>query len=199
MKEPKEVQMKKVYDELVHLTQSPLYAYRTEHTYIPVVGEGSLDATVMFVGEAPGKKEAETGRPFCGASGKLLDTMLESINLSRSDVYITSVVKDRPPENRDPTAQEIALYSPFLDRQLEIIQPRVIVMLGRYGMNYIFGKAGIKDQLEPINKMHGKVFEGNLSYGKVVLLPMYHPAYGLYNSSNRPGMLLDFAQLKKFL
>lgn len=199
MKESKDVQMRKIYDEIVELTHSPLYVYRTEHNYLPVVGEGSLDAVVMFVGEAPGKKEAETGRPFCGASGKLLDTMLESINLSRSHVYITNVVKDRPPENRDPTPQEIALYSPFLDRQLEIIQPRVVVLLGRYGMNYIFGKAGIKGQLESIGKMHGKVFEGKLSYGKVVLLPMYHPAYGLYNSSNRPGMMLDFAQLKKFL
>ena len=191
--------MKKIYDELVTLTESPLYNYRTSNGYVPVIGEGSLNAKILFVGEAPGKNEAITGRPFCGASGKVLDTMLQSVGLLRSDIFITAVVKDRPPENRDPTPKEITLYSPFLDRQLEIIQPKVIVLLGRYAMNYIFEKAGIKDLLEPINKMHGKIFEGELSYGKVFLLPVYHPAYALYNSNNKPGMMLDFLKLKKFI
>jgi DNA polymerase len=164
-----------------------------------VIGEGSHDASIFFIGEAPGEKEAQSARPFCGRSGKLLDEMLAHIGLYREKVYITNLVKDRPQDNRDPTEEEIALYSPFLDRQLEIIQPKVIVMLGRHSMNYLFEKAGIKDRLEPISKMHGKAFEGDLSYGKVVLLPLYHPAVGLYNPNKRPELFADFAVVKKFI
>ena len=114
--------MKAIRDELFHFKQSPLYEYRMQNKYYPVVGEGSHSAKVMFIGEAPGKNEAETARPFCGKSGKVLDAMLESIELNRSDVYITNIVKDRPPENRDPTPEEIKLYAPFLDRQIDIIK-----------------------------------------------------------------------------
>src|SRR6185369_9841504 len=95
-------QMKEIKDEVVELKNSPLYAYRTENKYFPVIGEGSHDANIMFVGEAPGKNEAMTGKPFCGASGRVLTEMVESVGLKREDVYITNVVKDRPPENRDP-------------------------------------------------------------------------------------------------
>src|SRR3989344_3154560 len=129
-------EMRKIRDELLGFKKSPLYKYRLENKYFPVVGEGSHNAHIMFIGEAPGKNEAETARPFCGKSGKILDEMLESINLNRSDVYITNIVKDRPPENRDPTEAEIKLYAPYLDRQINIIQPKVIATLGRYSMSY---------------------------------------------------------------
>src|SRR5690348_7703988 len=109
--------MKDIRDELLSFKKSPLYEYRVKNKFFPVVGEGSHTAKIMFVGEAPGENEAKTARPFCGKSGKVLDEMLESISLNRSDVYITNIVKDRPPENRDPTEKEIKLYSPFLDRQ----------------------------------------------------------------------------------
>src|SRR3989338_281686 len=132
--------LKQIKEEVVNLKDSPLYEYRIENNYFPVIGEGSHDAKIMFVGEGPGKNEAETGKPFCGASGKVLTQLIESIGLQRSDVYITNVVKDRPPDNRDPLPQEISLYAPFLDRQIEIIQPKVVATLGRYSMAYIMSR-----------------------------------------------------------
>ena len=195
----KETQMKLVEEEILGLTKSPLYKFRTENGYVPVPGEGSLSAKLFFIGEAPGKTEAETGKPFCGRSGKFLDEMLSSIGLDRKHVFITSVLKDRPPENRDPTQKEIDMYGPYLDRQLEIIQPTIIVLLGRISMKYMFGKAGIKDKLESIGSMHGRVYKGELSYGKVVLLPLYHPAAALYNPKNKQILLEDFKVVKRYI
>ncbi len=190
--------MKQIRDEVLALTSSPLYAYRIESSYVPVIGEGSHDTHILFVGEAPGEQEAKSARPFCGRSGKLLDEMLASINLDREKVYIANLVKDRPQDNRDPTPEEIALYAPFLDRQIQIIQPKVIVMLGRHSMNYLFKRAGIEDKLLPISKMHGEVFEGDFGYGKAALLPLYHPAFGLYNPNMRGVMFEDFKKLEQF-
>ncbi len=196
--EEKHEKMKQIRDEVLALTVSPLYSYRTENKYFPVIGEGSHDTHIIFVGEAPGEKEALSARPFCGRSGKLLDEMLASIGLDREKVYIGNLVKDRPPENRDPTPEEIELYAPFLDRQIEIIKPQVVVMLGRYSMNYLFGKAGIKDMLQPISKMHGQLFDGDFGYGPVKLLPLYHPAVGLYNPNMKVVMFEDFKKLEQF-
>lgn len=190
--------MEKIRDELLGLKTSPLYQYRVDNNYFPVIGEGTHDAHIVFVGEAPGKKEAESARPFCGRSGKLLDEMLASIKLDREKVYICNLVKDRPQDNRDPTPDEIALYAPYLDRQIEIIKPQVVVMLGRLSMNYLFAKAGIGDKLQPISKMHGQLFEGDFGYGKVKLLPLYHPAVGLYNPNMRGVLFEDFKQLERF-
>jgi DNA polymerase len=195
----KESQMKQVEEDILNLRESPLYAYRIENNYIPVPGEGSLSARLFFIGEAPGKTEGETGRPFCGRSGKFLDEMLASIGLERKNVYITSVIKDRPEDNRDPTPKEISLYGPYLDRQLEIIKPKVIVLLGRISMKYMFKRAGIEDKLETIGTMHGKAYEGRLPYGKVILLPLYHPASALYNPKNRQVLLEDFKIVKKYI
>jgi uracil-DNA glycosylase len=191
--------MQKIEDEILARTDSPLYDYRIENSYLPVIGEGSLKAKIFFIGEAPGKTEAETGKPFCGRSGKFLSEMLASIGLERGDVYITSVVKDRPQDNRDPTPKEIALYGPYLDRQLEIIKPKVIVLLGRISMKYVFKCAGIEEKLDTIGVMHGKVYEGRLSYGKVTLLPLYHPAAALYNPNNKKVLLEDFKVVKKYI
>lgn len=194
----KHEQMKQIRDEVLAFSVSPLYTYRKEHSYFPVIGEGSHDAHIMFVGEAPGEQEAKTARPFCGRSGKLLDEMLAHIGLDRQSVYIGNLVKDRPQDNRDPTQEEIALYAPFLDRQIQIIKPKVIVMLGRHSMNYLFAKAGIPDKLQPISKMHGQLYEGDFGYGKVALLPLYHPAVGLYNPNMKTVMLEDFKKLIPF-
>jgi DNA polymerase len=190
--------VKQIRDEVLALTSSPLYVYRTENSYTPVIGEGSHDTHILFVGEAPGEQEAKSARPFCGRSGKLLDEMLTSISLDREKVYIANLVKDRPQDNRDPTPEEIALYAPFLDRQIEIIQPKVVVMLGRHSMNYLFKRAGIEDKLLPISKMHGELFEGDFGYGKVALLPLYHPAVGLYNPNMKGVMFEDFKKLEQF-
>lgn len=191
--------MKQIRDELLAGTSLPLYAYRTENAYHPVVGEGSHDAHIMFVGEAPGLNEAKQARPFCGASGKFLDLMIDSIGLKRPDVYITNVVKDRPPENRDPTEDEIAAYAPFLDRQIEIIQPRVIATLGRYSMNYLMRKFGLDLELEPISKIHGREFKAEASYGPISIVTLYHPASALYNGGMRGTHLKDFEVLKKYV
>jgi len=149
---PKDDKMHKIDDELLAFKQSPLYEFRTSNKYFPVVGEGDCDANILFVGEAPGKNEAKTGKLFCGASGKFLTELIESIDLTRDKVYITNIVKDRPPENRDPTPEEITLYGGFLDRQIEIIQPRIIATLGRLSMDYVMKKFGLNSELEPIGK-----------------------------------------------
>lgn len=191
--------MEEIQRKLASLTKSPLYAYRIQHAYTPVVGEGSLQASIMFVGEAPGEKEALSGVPFCGRSGALLNELLGHINLTREDVYITNLVKDRPEDNRDPTQEEIALYGPFLDQQIEAIKPRVIVMLGRLSMKYIFSRYASHEVIQPISDMHGRSYTGRTSYGEVVLLPLYHPAAGLYNPGLRPVLYEDIERLVPFM
>ncbi len=191
--------MKQIRDEIFHLKDSPLYQYRQDNHFFPVVGEGSHVAHIMFVGEAPGKNEAETARPFCGRSGKVLDEMLESIKLNRSDVYITNIVKDRPPENRDPSEEEIKLYAPFLDRQIEIIRPQVIATLGRFSMEYIMERFGLADKVGAIGDLHGKEFPTNASYGPINIIPLYHPAVALYDGSNKETLLQDFKVLAKYI
>ncbi|HEY0221059.1 MAG TPA: uracil-DNA glycosylase [Candidatus Paceibacterota bacterium] len=191
--------MKAIRNELLQLKDSPLYKYRIENKFFPVVGEGSHVAHIMFIGEAPGKNEAETARPFCGKSGKVLDDMLESINLNRSDVYITNIVKDRPPENRDPNEEEIKVYGPFLDRQIAIIKPQVIATLGRYSMKYIMEKFGLADKVGSISGLHGKEFATTTDYGPVNIIPLYHPAVALYDGSNKETLLNDFKVLEKYI
>src|SRR3989344_9619517 len=126
MPNEKTEKLRAIRDEVLVLKKSPLYDYRKRNNYYPVIGEGNHDALVMFIGEAPGKNEALKARPFCGAAGKILDELLGSIGVKREDVYITNIVKDRPPENRDPTPEEIGMYAPFLDRQIDIIAPKII-------------------------------------------------------------------------
>jgi DNA polymerase len=198
-KEQRYEKMKMIRDELVAFSASPLFEYRKSNNYFPVVGEGNHEAKILFVGEAPGKNEAIQARPFCGASGKFLDKMIESIGLKRADVYITNIVKDRPPENRDPSREEIELYAPFLDRQIDILEPKVIATLGRYSMDYIMNKFNLWDKLEPISRIHGREFSASASYGEIVIVPLYHPAVALYNGSNRETLLRDFQMLKKYI
>jgi uracil-DNA glycosylase len=189
--------MRKIKDEILNLKKSPLYKYRTQNKFFPVIGEGSHDAKIMFIGEAPGKNEALTGRPFCGSSGKVLDKLLASIKLERKDVYITNIVKDRPPDNRDPYPEEIEFYAPFLDGQINIIKPEVIATLGRFSMKYIMEKFGLGDELQPISKMHGQVFETKTDYGEVKIIPLYHPAVALYGGDIEV-LKKDFSNLRIF-
>jgi uracil-DNA glycosylase family 4 len=191
--------MKVIRDEVLHLTQSPLYEYRTGNKFFPVIGEGSHDARIMFVGEAPGRNEAKTGRPFCGAAGKVLDTLLLHAGIERTSVYITNIVKDRPPENRDPTPQEIEVYGPFLDRQIEIIQPRVICALGRYAMGYIMKKFDLDSKLEPISTAHGKDYGGRASYGDIDIVILYHPCVAVYNPNTIDNLKKDIEVLKNYI
>jgi DNA polymerase len=153
----------------------------------------------MFVGEAPGRNEAIQGRPFVGSSGKILSEFLEKAGIKREDVYITNIVKDRPPENRDPFPAEIAVYAKFLDQQIMVIQPKVIVGLGRYSAKYVMEKLGLATKVEPISMMHGRVYEGIAAYGKVMVVPLYHPAVAVYDPRKKDELLHDFLVLKKLV
>ncbi|MEX2090514.1 MAG: uracil-DNA glycosylase [Candidatus Paceibacterota bacterium] len=190
--------LKKIKEEVLDLKGSPLYKERVKNGVFSVVGEGSHNAKIMFVGEAPGKNEAKTGRPFCGAAGKLLDEFLASVSIHRLDVYITNIVKDRPPLNRDPLPEEIMIYGPFLDRQIDIIQPEVIATLGRFSMDYIMRKFGLESQLKTISQMHGNIIEADASYGKIKIIPLFHPAASIYNRELKSTLEKDFQILKEF-
>lgn len=192
-------QLKEVRDAVWGLTESSLYPYRKENNYYPVLGEGSHNADIMFIGEAPGKNEALCGRPFCGAAGKILDELLKRVGVARESVYITNIVKDRPPENRDPSPEEIALYAPFLDKQIDIIEPKVIATLGRFSMEYVMKNMGLSDELAPISKLHGTKHETKRSYGTVYIVPLYHPAVAIYNRSSKEILEKDFQVLKTIL
>ena len=187
--------MREIRDEVMNLTSSPLYEDRVQNGYYPVLGEGSHDASIMFVGEGPGLNEAKTGRPFCGASGKILDKLLDEISIPRSEVYITNIIKDRPPKNRDPSPEEIEIYAPYLDRQIEIIKPKVIATLGRYSMVYVMKKFGLESQVEPISAAHGKEYEVNALFGSFLILPLYHPAVAVYNNKMFDTLKKDFEKL----
>ena len=184
--------LKKIKDEVIALNASPLYAERVKNKYFPVIGEGSHSADIMFVGEAPGENEAKTGRPFCGRAGKVLDSLLESVGIDRKDVYVTNIVKDRPPANRDPFPDEIAIYAPFLDRQIEIIKPKIIATLGRFSMQYVMNRYGLEWELDSISKLHGKVFTTD----KFKVVPLYHPAAAIYNQHLLGTLKEDFQILK---
>lgn len=154
----------------------------------PVPGDGDPDSKIMFIGEAPGAQEDKQGRPFVGASGKFLDEMLASIGLRRDDVFVTNIVKFRPPDNRDPNADEIATCLPYLLAQIKIIQPKLIVFLGRHSMNVFLPEL-------KIGESHGKVFRRS----NMVFLPLYHPAAALYNGAMRQTLLEDFSKIPKIL
>lgn len=153
-----------------------------------VFGEGSPDAELLFIGEAPGKNEDMQGKPFVGAAGKFLNEMLESVGLNRDDVYITNIVKYRPPNNRDPLPDEKAAFLPYLQAQIEVIQPKLVIPLGRHSMNCFLPDL-------QISKVHGqpKRFRGQ------VYMPLYHPAAALYNGGMRNILLEDFARIPSIL
>jgi uracil-DNA glycosylase len=192
--------LKAIEEDVLNLEHSSLADYRRQEGYLPVLGDGSCEADIVFIGEAPGKNEAKTGKPFCGMAGKILDSHLDSINLSREEIYITSIVKDRPPKNRDPRPEEIALYTPFLDRQIEIIKPKTIATLGRYAMEYVMTRYGLSSELAPIGELHGRVFSTDMHWGsKIYIVPLYHPAAAIYNQKLRETLLEDFQILKTFI
>lgn len=153
-----------------------------------VFGEGNPDAEIVFVGEAPGKNEDLQGKPFVGAAGKFLNLMLESIGLQREDIYISNIVKYRPPENRDPTPAEITEFVPYLQRQIDVIRPKLVVFLGRHSMNVFLPEL-------KISQAHGQIVRKN---GQVYL-PLFHPAAALYNPGMRETLLDDFGKIPAIL
>ncbi len=155
-----------------------------------VLGEGNLDADIVFIGEAPGKQEDIQGRPFVGASGKFLDEMLAAAGMNREGVYITNIVKYRPPNNRDPLPEEKKAFWPYLLQQLDIIQPKVIVTLGRHSGAYF-----IPDL--QISRDHGKPRTVRCHDRELLIVPLYHPAAALYNGSMRTVLMEDFINMTK--
>ena len=153
-----------------------------------VFSDGSPDAEIVFIGEAPGKQEDKQGLPFVGAAGKFLNEMLGTIGLKRDDVYITNIVKYRPPDNRDPYPEEKQAFLPFLKKQLMVIQPKLIVTLGRHSMDSLL--PGLQ-----ISKVHGQPKR----YQGLVYLPLFHPAAALYNGAMRQTLIEDFARIPKVL
>jgi len=158
-----------------------------------VFGVGSADADLMFVGEGPGFHEDRQGEPFVGKAGKLLTELLGGIGLARSDVYIANVVKCRPPENRDPTADEIEACSPHLFEQIRIIRPRVICTLGRFATKLL------ADTELSMTAIHGKAKERILADVPALLFPVFHPAAALYATANRQVLEEDFSKLRVLL
>ena len=199
MENGKDELLRQIKDEIVGLKEGELCEIRKHNKVFPVIGEGSHEASIIFIGEAPGKNEAATGRPFCGAAGNVLKEMIESIGLGRQNVYITNIVKDRPPDNRDPSPEEIKIYAPFLDRQIEIIRPKIIATLGRYSMAYIMDKFGLKNELKSISHIHGKVFDAKSSYGEIKIIPLYHPAVALYQNGLKDQMFMDISVIRQFI
>lgn len=153
-----------------------------------VPGEGPLNAEIMFIGEAPGRNEDQQGRPFVGQAGKLLEELLGEIGLTRQDVWIGNVVKCRPPENRDPRPEEIAACAGYLERQIALLQPKVIATLGRFSMEKFFPGA-------KITRVHGQARRD----GRRVLIPLYHPAYVLRNMNAKPDAVRDMRKIPRLL
>lgn len=154
-----------------------------------VFGDGNPAATVVFIGEAPGKKEDEGGKPFIGAAGKFLSEMLASIGMRREDIYITNIVKYRPPNNRDPLPEEKAACADWLHAELALINPALIVFLGRHSMDHFFPG-------EKISAVHGKLLIKKIAGMPTrFFLPLYHPAAALYNGALRQQLLEDFAKI----
>ncbi|MCX8205624.1 MAG: type-4 uracil-DNA glycosylase [Candidatus Micrarchaeota archaeon] len=162
-----------------------------------VPGEGSPHAKIMLVGEAPGENEDLQGRPFVGRAGQLLNEMLAEIGLRRENVFITNIVKCRPPGNRDPLPEEKAICSPYLDMQIECIQPKIIVCLGRHSAEYLFTRYGI--EFPGITLARGKPYKVDSLFGHFTLFPVYHPAATIYNQQLRPVLRADFQKLQKLV
>lgn len=162
-----------------------------------VMGGGNPNADIVFIGEAPGKKEDETGQPFVGAAGKFLDHMLAEAGMHRSDVYITNIVKYRPPNNRDPLPEEKAAFLPYLLRQIEIINPKAIITLGRHSMEYFLPEAKISDVHG--QAIHQKVIYHDGTEHEWLIIPLYHPAAALYNGGMRQTLIRDFIEASKLI
>jgi len=186
-------ELEKIAREVAECRKCSLWKTRTN----PVPGEGPQDAEVMLVGEAPGRSEDQQGRPFVGAAGKLLSELLAAAGLSREEVYITNVLKCRPPGNRDPLPSEIEACTPFLDRQISHIRPKLICTLGRFSAAYILSRIGVKPRA--IASIHGKAFKGTLDYGEATVVAMYHPAAALYKPPLREAMFRDWSRLGSLL
>lgn len=182
MSDDKQALLDRVRQEIIDKNICPELAAQATNL---VMGDGNINADIVFIGEAPGKNEDEQGLPFVGAAGKFLNEMLAAAGMQRSDVYITNIVKYRPPNNRDPEPDEKRAFWPYLLKQLQIIQPKVVITLGRHSMEYFL--PGMK-----IGAIHGQPKRLQFGDEKLVIIPLFHPAAALYNGSLRQTLIDDF-------
>ena len=186
--EKKRIALAALADEIIEQRVCPGLAEQATQL---VMGDGNPDADIVLIGEAPGKNEDLQGKPFVGAAGKFLDAMLDAAGTNRADVYITNIVKYRPPNNRDPSPEEKAAFLPYLFHQLDIIKPKIIITLGRHSMEYFLPSA-------KISQVHGQVIHNKIQYGDTqyewTIVPLYHPAAALYNGSMRQVLIDDFVR-----
>lgn len=185
----KEQELKQLNQEFAKNLKSPLLKTCRQI----VSGVGNANADILLIGEAPGQKEDELGEPFVGAAGKFLDQMLETINLKRADIYITNIVKCRPPQNRDPLPEEKEEFWPWLMEQIKVIEPKLIITLGRHALSSFVP--------EPImSKVHGTILrQDRPGLGKIRLYALYHPAAALYNGGMRETLIKDFKKIPKII
>lgn len=181
--------MRALEEEIIAKNISPELAEQATQL---VIGDGNLDAEIVFIGEAPGKNEDLQGKPFVGAAGKFLNEMLAAAGLDRNDVYITNIVKYRPPNNRDPSPEEKAAFWPYLLKQLQIIDPKVVITLGRHSMEYF-----LPDM--KIGEVHGEPKRIQFGDHKIVIMPLFHPAAALYNGSLRQTLIDDFLKVPEVI
>ena len=188
----KSKEMEKINNSIKKCRKCNLYKTRKK----PVFGYGSINADILFFGEAPGYNEDNLGLPFVGRAGKLLNELLESINLKREDVFIANIIKCRPPNNRNPLKSEISQCKDYLEKQIEIIKPKIIVPLGNFASSFVFKKYDLK--IDKISKIHGKVFNTNKSFKNIKIIPLFHPAVAIYNSNKKSILVNDFKIIKKY-
>jgi len=188
---------KTVFEDLkskvFHCTKCPLFRTKTHYVF----GSGSMNATIMFIGEAPGANEDRIGTPFVGRAGKILDELLTSIGIRREEVYIANILKCRPPQNRNPSSDEIAACVDYLNIQIDIIKPEIIVPLGSFASKYILQKYDLPFQ--SISQVHGKIFRKNTIFGAIYIIPMFHPAVATYNPQKKGVLLEDIKKLSDIL
>jgi DNA polymerase len=190
-------ELKKVESKILNEMRCPL----KDAAKNLVFGKGNPDASIMFIGEAPGAQEDEQGIPFVGSAGKELDKLLRSIGLTLEDAYIANILKYRPPENRDPAVDEIYRHTPYLVEQIKIIRPKIICTLGNYSTKFILAQFNIPDmkKIAGITQLHGKVNHLSIDDMDFMVIPLYHPAAMLYNPKLRPILGQDFLEMGKIL
>lgn len=184
-------------DELIHQIRECRKCTLWKNAKNPVPGEGDLNASLMMIGEAPGYHEDIKGQPFVGSAGRVLNELLMSIGIKRNEVFIGNIIKHRPDENRDPNEEEIKACGSYIERQIQIIKPRLIVTLGRHSTKYVMSNVDV--EFRGISEIRGKVFEKHLFGIRLKIMPTFHPAATLYNPTYRNFLENDFQMINKLL
>jgi uracil-DNA glycosylase family 4 len=186
-----------IKEEVINCQKCELFKTRI----LPVIGQGSHNAKIMFIGEAPGASEDKTGVPFCGRAGQVLNLLLASAGISRDDVYIANILKDRPPQNREPATEEIMACTPYLLRQIAIIEPKIIATLGNYSAHFILEQFQVAESRLGISQLRGRSFivKDPSTKKSYIIIPLYHPAVAVYNNHMLDDLKKDFQILKTVL